>query len=76
MKNGLTKLSCLPGLRLIEIVLPNKLSRVGGGGWVAGVAGSSGNKAKLSQPAKLELGLGLSLAKSHLEIIYCSVSHK
>ena len=27
-------------------------------------AGSSENKAKLSQPAKLELGLGLSLAKN------------
>ena len=29
---------------------------------VAGVAESSGNKANLNQPAKLELGLGLSLA--------------
>ena len=28
--------------------------------------GSSGNKANLSQPAKLELGLGLSLAKKDL----------
>ena len=47
-------------LRLVEIVL-NKLSWAGGG-W-AGVAGSNENKANLSQPAKLELGLGLSLAK-------------
>jgi hypothetical protein len=55
-----TELSCLPGLILIEIVVSNKLSRRVGG-WVG--AGSSENKAKLSQPAKLELGLVLSLAK-------------
>ena len=52
---------------MVEIVLPNKLSRVGGGecvwarlgGW-EGVAESSQNKANLSQPSNLELGLGLS----------------
>ena len=40
-------------------MLPNKLSRAGGGGW-GWVAGSSGNKANSAQ---LELELGLSLAK-------------
>jgi hypothetical protein len=44
-------------------VLPIKLSRVGGWGRVGVGPGSSDNNAKLRQPAKLELGLGLSLAK-------------
>ena len=33
---------------------------MGAGPGVAVVAGSSGNKSNLSQPAKLELGLGMS----------------
>ena len=53
---------------MVEIVLPNTLSREGGGdcGWARlggweGVAESSQNKANLSQPAKLVIGIGLSL---------------
>ena len=29
-----TDLNCLPQLRLVEIMLPNKLSQVGVGGWI------------------------------------------
>ena len=42
------------GSRFVEFVLPIKLSQAG---WV-GVAALSGNKANISQPAKLDLGLG------------------
>ena len=47
---------------LQEIVLQTKLSQAGWVecGWVE-VAGSSGTKANLRQPGKLELGFGLSL---------------
>ena len=45
-----------------EINFPGQL-----GGWVAGWGGGIRNKAQL-RPAKLELGLGLSLAKKNFQL--------
>jgi hypothetical protein len=58
-KAVLTEVSCLTWLRLIEIVLPNKLSQVGvGEGWLD----------QMEIRLELELGLSFAKVKRHIQV--------